>query len=94
MDTKRIYAISLRGHDKIGVKIANICWGSCGKGNIGAINLGEYGEAIPCSTPAAECPNLDKEMGTPVGTVELNGQEYEVVIRRLRALDRAGKGDG
>jgi hypothetical protein len=80
-----IYALSLQGHEAIGVDIGGICWGSCGKGAIGAIDLGENGEAIPCCHVAAECPNLDKEMGKPFGTIEFNGREYDVILRKLRA---------
>jgi hypothetical protein len=38
-ETAKLYIIPLLAHEKVGVKIADICWGSCGKGLVGAINL-------------------------------------------------------
>jgi len=92
MSEGTVYAISLPGHRKIGVDIGSICWGSCGKGAIGAINLGDWGEAIPCVHPSGECPNFDKEQSRPCGTVDFNGKEWDVVIRRLRAAPGATNG--
>ena len=80
----RIYALPLHAHKAHGIDVSKICWGSCGKGSIGAISLGSD-EAIPCVYPAAECPAFEKEMGTPCGTVDFNGREYEIVLRKLAA---------
>ena len=81
----RVFAVMLEGHKQIGVDIGAICWGSCGKGAIGAINMQEWGEAIPCVVPARECPNLDRDQRDSCGTVEFKGQEYAVVLRKLKA---------
>jgi len=69
---------------------ADLCWGSCGKGIVGAI---KHGPAywIPCREK--KCPHVDKELsegkmkeseaGLPVGT--------EIILRKLSERGR-GKG--
>ena len=81
----RVYAIMIQGHKQIGVDIGAICWGSCGKGAIGAIAMQEWGDATPCVVPAAECPNLDRQQRDSCGSIEFNGKEYDVVLRKLKA---------
>lgn len=80
---KRIYVIPLGPHAGVGVDVGSICWGSCGKGLMGGIDLGEYGGAIPCDEE--DCPYLDKQMDAPLGEAEYNGHQYELVLRKLRA---------
>ncbi len=81
----RLYALPLAAHTALGVDVGSICWGSCGKGLVAGINLGEgRGDAIPCNRPAAECPAFDAEMPEPCGTVEYRDRQYEIVLRRIR----------
>jgi hypothetical protein len=85
-ETLKLYVIPLQAHEAIGLRIAEVCWGSCGNGLIGGVDLGNQGEAIPCITPAAQCPAFDEEMSEPWGTVP-DGRDPErpVYLRKLRA---------
>ena len=62
------------------------CWGSCGKGLIGSINLCEGVDAIACAQ--AECPHLDKDDTEPGGTVQWpdDGEPCEVWLRKLKDI--------
>jgi hypothetical protein len=82
-DLPRLYAVPL---DACGFNAAKVCWGSCGQGIVGGINLEKYGEAIPCSVPAAQCPHFEREMAEPYGTVD-DGRNPErpVYLRKLTA---------
>ena len=84
-----LYALPLAPHKANGVDIGSICWGSCGRGLVGGLGLGDYGEAIPCATPSGECPHFEKEMPKPMGTIEFNGREYTVILRKISATPRA-----
>jgi len=77
----RLYAVPLLQ----GAWVPKVCWGSCGLGLIGAISLGNYGEAIPCITPAAECPAFDRELDEPSGTID-DGERPErpIYLRKLK----------
>lgn len=90
MSEQRLYAVPLSAHRAVGVDIGPICWGSCGKGAIGAINL-DNDSAIPCRE--AECPHLVKQMDTPMGTVPLSpgGREEPVYLRRI-GTERSSRG--
>ncbi len=82
-----IYAVPIQAHEACGVDVGSICWGSCGKGSVGGIGLGEYGDAIPCTQ--VECPYLDKQMDKPFGTVPIDPdgtEEREVIIRKIRSV--------
>jgi len=59
------------------------CWGSCGGGLAGAVDLGEYGGAVCCRR--ASCPHLDRQMDEPMGDV----QGELVTLRKL--LPAGGK---
>lgn len=62
-------------------QISAWCWGSgCGKGRIGAIDLGGL-SAVPCVE--ASCPFLDKEMDEPMGTLDDGSDVY---LRKLRDI--------
>jgi hypothetical protein len=78
----RLYVIPVEAHDLVGVKVGAICWGECGKGLVGGIGLGRGdGSAIPCAEEV--CPYLDRQMSEPMGTVEWNGREYAMVLRKI-----------
>ncbi|HQR17706.1 MAG TPA: hypothetical protein PK948_05030 [Gemmatimonadales bacterium] len=67
MSTPRLFAIPLGQ----GPWVSGVCWTSCGKGLIGGIDLGPGGAAIPCATPASECPHFVKEQdGEPFATID------------------------
>jgi hypothetical protein len=87
-DATRMYAVPLAAHEMFGVDVGSICWGECGKGSIGGIDLGED-SAIPCFE--AECPYLDKQMDKPSGTVEFGGEEQPVYLRRINAARARGE---
>jgi hypothetical protein len=59
----------------------------CGKGIMGAIDIGVYGSGIPCRQ--ADCPYLDREMDQPMGIVagpcSTGGPVY---LRKLRDLPK------
>jgi hypothetical protein len=55
------------------------CWGECGHGVCGAIDLGPC-TAVPCNLE--ECPHLDREMTEPMGTV----QGRAVYLRKLQEV--------
>jgi len=58
------------------------CWGKgCGKGIVGAIDLGPNGSAIPCREP--NCPHLDRQMVEPMGTLSGVSQGEPVYLRKL-----------
>ena len=59
-------------------QIAAWCWGACGHGLIGAVDLGPC-EAIMC--PHSPCPHLDREMTEPMGTIERDGEP--IYLRKL-----------
>ena len=81
----RIYVVPVEVHESLGVKVAAICWGSCGLGLIGGVGIPGYGSGIPCGTAAGDCPHFEREELEPSGVVELAGRGYEVVLRKLRA---------
>jgi hypothetical protein len=82
--TTRLYALPLRAHERLGIDVGSICWGSCGRGSVGSINL-DRDEAIPCSEPASGCPQHDQDSERPYGTVQDGmGRECVVFLRRLR----------
>ena len=56
------------------------CFRTCKKIIVGGVHCDEIGPLMVCRTPAAECPQLDKEMDEPVGDV--NGDP--VFIRKLK----------
>ena len=59
----------------------DICWGSCGKGQVGAIGIDVWGgtiECIPCRE--AECPHVEREMEWPGADVDGDS----VVMRKLK----------
>jgi hypothetical protein len=65
------------------------CWGTCGKGGLGSINLGSR-DAIPCYQ--AECPHRANDDMGPMGTVghpDLDG-EREVWLRELEPIEKGG----
>lgn len=68
-------------------QIKEWCWGSCGKGRLGSITIGNK-QAIPCFE--VECPHrVGDDMG-PLGTIEhpsLEG-EHEVWVRELEDLPK------
>ena len=74
-EPRKLYAVSI-GHQPFA---ADLCWGSCGKGQIGALAL-DGNQCIPCNEEA--CPHLDQEAG-PVGTVDDVGEERPVYLRKL-----------
>ena len=59
-----------------------ICWGSCGKGLIGAITIpldaGEI-ECIPCIED--DCPHAERTMDEPMGEVRDGDTAY---LRKLK----------
>ena len=59
-------------------QIGEWCWGSCGNGLIGALDLGEGITAIGCHED--ECPHLDRQMDEPFGS--LDGRD--VILRKLK----------
>lgn len=80
-----MYAVPIEAHEAKGMRVADWCWGSCGHGLIGGIDLGERrGSAIPCATKAADCPHFDAETEKPWGTVEDERQTHTVYLRRLK----------
>jgi hypothetical protein len=84
----KAYALPIAAHKRHGIDVADICWGSCGKGAVAGIVL-DNDEAIPCLAPAAECPHFDKEMDKPIATdVEFNdfGPTYDLYLRKLKAV--------
>ncbi len=67
------------------------CWGTCGKGLIGSIEIAPGLAAIPCAQPAEGCPHLDKDDTEPFGTSSFPGMvddgPYEVWLRKLKELE-------
>jgi hypothetical protein len=61
-------------------QISEWCWGSCGKGVVGAIT-GEGFTFVACLH--ADCPHLDHEMAEPCG--EVLGEP--VFLRKLLPVD-------
>ena len=64
------------------------CWGSCGKGAIASINLGDGIVAMPCFE--TECPHLDRDDTEPAGEGNFPGivddDPYEIWLRKLKPL--------
>lgn len=56
------------------------CWGACGFGQIGAIDIGPTA-AIICQE--VECPHLDRQMDESMG--EVDGRP--VFMRKLKEVD-------
>jgi hypothetical protein len=81
---RTIYAVPL-AHERKGINVGAICWGTCGKGAIGGIMLGEYGAAIPCNRPAAECPHHHEDIDAGMTVDPGDGTEAAVIIRLLHA---------
>ena len=67
------------------------CWGSCGKGLVGSIQLAPGLAAIPCAQPGEACPHLDKDDTEPFGTSSFpscgDDGPYEVWLRKLNELE-------
>lgn len=83
-EVTKLYIIPFFAHEALGLKVADICWGSCGKGLVGGIHVGND-SGIPCNQPADQCPAFDKEMAEPCGTVDGRDGERPVYLRRLRS---------
>jgi hypothetical protein len=79
-----IYVVPIGAHKAIGVDVGAICWGSCGNGFIGGVDL-DSDSGIPCDMPVAECPHHDRDAAEPCGSIEERGEERPVYLRRLRA---------
>lgn len=76
---KPLYGI-LFPHQK--AQIEAWCWGSCGAGQCGAIDIGPA-HVIVCREPAKDCPHLDKEMDEPMA--EFMGED--LFLRKLKDVD-------
>jgi hypothetical protein len=61
-------------------QISEWCWGSCGKGVIGALTFEGF-TFVACRH--ADCPHLDREKAEPFGEVE--GEL--VFLRKLQSVD-------
>jgi len=84
-DLPRLYVIPLQAHEAIGLKVAEVCWGSCGHGLIGGMTF-DNDAGIPCDQPADRCPAFDKEASEPSGTVNDGIRaERPVYLRKLKA---------
>lgn len=60
---------------------ADLCWGSCGKGIVGAIDIPMGNGGIACiACRQDDCPHLDRQMDDSMGDV--NGEP--VYLRKLR----------
>lgn len=59
----RIYAVPVDPQPFV----SKLCWGSCGRGHVGAIMIGVMG-CIPCGEE--QCPHLDREMELPGADVD------------------------
>jgi hypothetical protein len=59
-------------------QIAAWCWGSCGKGLVGMIELGPY-VAIGCREEV--CPHVEKQATESCGTLER--EDEPVFLRKL-----------
>lgn len=69
-------------------KVADICWGSCGKAIIGAVVDEELGECLLCK--AAKCN--DEKGRLDLGCAEIGGEKYEhVIVRKLVVANMEGK---
>lgn len=87
-DQRVVYAVPItRIGEHPGDRAAEWCWGTCGKGLIYGIELDGIGAAIPCATPAAECPHGAVDMAQAWGT----GPQGERV--HLRKLKEAAHGE-
>lgn len=77
----RLFAVPL---DACGFNAASVCWGTCGKGIMGGIDVDGMA-AIPCTVRAAQCPHFEKEMAEPWGTVN-DGRDDDrpVYLRKLQ----------
>lgn len=64
-------------------QISALCWGErCGKGQLGAIQVDEGVQAIPCREQS--CPYSVKEMEDPIG--EVSGES--LYLRKLMEVER------
>ncbi len=64
-----------------------VCFATCGKIIVGAVNLPPLGTVMVCRTPAARCPALDREMDVPCG--DIAGEP--VFIRKLKRPEAKAK---
>lgn len=87
-EPRTLYAIPLRNlGTHPGERVADWCWGTCGRAFVGGLVLENLGEAIPCGVPAAECPHFDSETG---GEPMWFGTDGEPI--HLRKLKEAAHG--
>jgi len=77
MTAAKLYAVLFEYQQE---QIKAWCWGSCGAGHIGAVDLGSA-TAITCAE--ADCPHLEKQLDEPMG--ELG--DTPVFLRKLEALE-------
>jgi hypothetical protein len=57
------------------------CLGDCGEIILGAVDGGDdIGSLMVCREPKEKCPHFDKEIDTPIGTVD----DEEIYIRKLK----------
>ena len=83
-DKRKLYAVCFPVQEE---QIAAWCWGQgCGKGHIGAIDLGVT-VAVMCSE--SECPYVDKQLDLAVAD---NSEGVPVYPRKLRELTRRDDG--
>ena len=74
----RLYLISFP-HQR--AQIDAWCWGSCGHGLVGAIELPNGTACVPCDR--ADCPHLEKEV--ELGTAD-DDPETVYVLRKLAGV--------
>lgn len=75
----KLYVIPIQPHEHAGINVADICWGSCGRGIVGGVDIGGA-SCIPCRTEAAECPHFEREVDSET---DLDGDR--LFLRKLRA---------
>lgn len=81
--SERIYCVVMPTWDEAESKaISELCWGSCGKGIVGAIDIqidADRGVAcIPCRE--ATCPHVEREVECP--ELEVHGDQ--VTLRKVK----------
>ena len=60
--------------------IDRVCFGSCGKVIVGAMDGGGIGFLWPCRTESKDCPAFDREMEMPFG--DIDGEP--IILRKLK----------
>ena len=80
---ERLYCVVMPHWDEAESKaVASLCWGSCGKGCVGAVDIqidADHGVAcIPCREVV--CPHVEREVECP--EMELHGDP--VTLRKVQ----------